>query len=100
MVDVGQPVGLRIEVQANAPIDRLILGYGIKDRFGQVIYGTNTELMSQPLLNVETGDRYLFDIAFAANLGTGTYSIQTALVRSDTHLVGNYEWRDWRLYLV
>lgn len=97
VVDVGQPVRLRIEVQANAPIDRLVLGYGIKDRLGQIIYGTNTELKKQPLLDVVAGSRYLFDIAFVANLGPGTYSVQTALVRSDTHLVGNYEWRDLAL---
>lgn len=97
MVDVGQTVRLRIAVQAKAAIDRLVLGYGIKDRFGQVIYGTNTDLRKQPLLNVVAGAHYIFDIAFAANLGPGTYSVQTALVSSDTHLAGNYEWRDLAL---
>jgi lipopolysaccharide transport system ATP-binding protein len=97
VVDVGQPVRLRIEVQAHVPINRLVLGYGIKDRLGQVIYGTNTDLKKQPLLNVKAGDRYLFDIAFAANLGSGTYSVQTALVSTDTHLENNYEWRDLAL---
>jgi lipopolysaccharide transport system ATP-binding protein len=38
-----------------------------------------------------------FDIAFHANLGTGTYSIQTALVSTNTHLANNYEWRDLAL---
>jgi lipopolysaccharide transport system ATP-binding protein len=28
------------------------------------------------------------------NLGPGSYSVSTALVSSDTHLVNNYEWRD------
>jgi lipopolysaccharide transport system ATP-binding protein len=97
VVDVGQPVRLSIEVTANAPIQRLVFGYGIKDRLGQVIYGTNTDLKQQPLLNVAKGDRYLLDIAFPANLGPGTYSIQTALVSSDTHLLNNYEWRDLAL---
>lgn len=96
-VDVGQIVRLRIEVQVKVAIARLVLGYGIKDRFGQVIYGTNTDLRKQPLLNVIAGTRYIFDIAFAANLGPGTYSVQTALVSSDTHLAGNYEWRDLAL---
>ena len=96
-VDVGQPVRLCIEVRVKAPVGRLVLGYGIKDRLGQVIYGTNTDLKNQPLLNVLAGGRYLFEIAFAANLGPGTYSIQTALVGSDTHLLSNYEWRDLAL---
>ena len=91
---MGQAVRLQVEVTANADIQRLVLGYGIKDRLGQVMYGTNTDLKQQPLLDVKKGDRYLFEIAFLANLGPGTYSIQTALTSSDTHLVNNYEWRD------
>ena len=94
VVDVGQNVRLRIEVKVLASIDRLVLGYGIRDRFGQIVYGTNTDLKKQSLLNVAAGSRYMFDIAFQANLGPGSYSIQTALVSTDTHLVNNYEWRD------
>lgn len=97
VVDVGQPVRLRITVQANKAIDRLVLGYGIKDRLGQVIYGTNTHLKDQPLVDVSSGDKFLFEIAFPANLGPGTYSVQTALVSNDSHLVNNYEWRDLAL---
>lgn len=97
VVDVAQSVVLRIEVTANENVERLILGYGIKDRLGQVIYGTNTEFKKQPILNVNAGDKYLFDVRFSANLGPGTYSIQTALVSTETHLVNNYEWRDLAL---
>jgi len=97
VIDVGQAVRLRIRVQAHKAIDRLVLGYGIKDRLGQVLYGTNTHLKEQPLSNVAAGDQFQFDIAFPANLGPGTYSVQTALVSSDTHLVNNYEWRDLAL---
>lgn len=97
VVDVGQSVQLRIEVEARQSIERLVLGYGIKDRLGQVIYGTNTELKKQPVINVSQGARYLFNIIFPANLGPGTYSVQAALVSSDTHLINNYEWRDLAL---
>lgn len=97
VVDVGQAVRLRIEVTAHAPITRLVLGYGIKDRLGQVIYGTNTDLKGQALIGVLAGDRFTFDIAFPANLGPGTYSVQTALTSTDTHLTNNFEWRDLAL---
>jgi lipopolysaccharide transport system ATP-binding protein len=93
-IDVGQDIRLHIEVDIHASIDKLVLGYAIKDRLGQVVYGTNTELKKQPLFDVAAGSRQIFDIHFPANLGPGTYSIQTALVSSDTHLVNNYEWRD------
>jgi lipopolysaccharide transport system ATP-binding protein len=97
VVDVGQAVRLRIKVQAHKAIERLVLGYGIKDRLGQVIYGTNTHHKERPLLGVSAGDKFVFEIAFLANLGPGTYSVQTALTRNDTHLSSNYEWRDLAL---
>ncbi len=97
MVDVGQSVTLQIQVRTHAPIGRLVLGYGIKDRLGQVIYGTNTDLKKQVLNDVPADSSIRFDIAFPANLGPGTYSVQTALVSTDTHLANNYEWRDLAL---
>lgn len=97
MVDVGQSVTLQIQVRTHAPIGRLVLGYGIKDRLGQVVYGTNTDLKKQVLDDVPADSCIRFDIAFPANLGPGTYSVQTALVSTDTHLVNNYEWRDLAL---
>jgi lipopolysaccharide transport system ATP-binding protein len=97
VVDVGQPVRLRVEVLVHQDIDRLILGYGIKDRLGQVIYGTNTDLKDMPLYSVKAGSAHVFNFDFQATLGIGTYSIQTALVSTENHLVNNYEWRDLAL---
>lgn len=97
VVEVGQRVILSVTVKANANLDRLVLGYGIKDRLGQVMFGTNTDLTKQPLEAVKSGDYIHYEIVFDANLGPGTYSVQTALVSTDTHLVNNYEWRDLAL---
>ncbi|QRX84527.1 ABC transporter ATP-binding protein [Glaciimonas sp. PAMC28666] len=96
-IDVGQHVTLRVEVETKAPIDRLVLGYGIKDRLGQVIYGTNTDLKKRAIEHVEAGAKLVFEFDFNMNLGTGSYSIQTALVSTETHFVNNYEWRDLAL---
>lgn len=94
VADVGQPLVLRIVVKTQQTIPRLVLGYGIKDRLGQVVFGTNTDLTQQALEDVEEGTSLCFEISFLANLGPGSYSVQTALVSTDTHLVNNYEWRD------
>jgi len=96
-VDVGQPLTLQIEVQVHQPLPKVVLGFGIKDRLGQPVFGTNTQHTSQVLENTQAGSRYLFNIRFPANLGEGTYSVQTALVSSETHLQNNYEWRDLAL---
>jgi lipopolysaccharide transport system ATP-binding protein len=97
VLDVGQSVHLVIDVRANKAIERLVLGYGIRDRLGRVIYGTNTHLKEQAIKQVIAGAEYRFDIAFTANIGLGTYSVQTSLSSTDTHLVNNYEWRDLAL---
>lgn len=96
-IDVGQRIILRVEVETKEPIERLVLGYGIKDRLGQVIYGTNTDLKKQALENVAAGSKVVFDCVFDANLGPGSYSVQTALVSTNTHFINNYEWRDLAL---
>lgn len=97
LLNVGQKVTLRVIVEVYEDIPHLVFGYGIKDRLGQVIYGTNTELKKQPIFNVKQGQRCELNFTFNANLGVGHFSIQTALVSSDTHLDNNYEWRDLAL---
>lgn len=96
-VDVGLAVELRIEVVLKADIPRLVLGYLIKDRLGQAIFGTNTYHTKQVLMNMKAGQHVTYRARFPMNLGPGTYSISTALVSTDTHLVDNYEWRDLAL---
>jgi lipopolysaccharide transport system ATP-binding protein len=96
-VDVGQHVTLRVRARVHERLPRLVFGYGIKNRLGQVVFGTNTQLMDQVLLDVEPGTEVIFEVAFKANLGQGSYSVQTAFVSTETHLVNNYEWRDLAL---
>ena len=95
--DVGSPVVLQIKVAAHAPVPRLILGYMIKDRLGQVMFGTNTHIKAMPLTDVKAGEIITYELAFSLDLGPSTYSIATALVSTDTHLQNNYEWRDLAL---
>lgn len=95
--DVGIPVTLQVKVKILAPIPRLVFGYMIKDRLGQAIYGTNTDLTMQPQYDVQPGEVITYRVDFPLNLGPGTYSIATALESTDTHLVDNYEWRDLAL---
>ncbi|MYN43995.1 ATP-binding cassette domain-containing protein [Pseudoduganella sp. FT93W] len=97
VIDVGQQVTLRVTVAVHAPIPRMVLGYMIKDRLGQAMYGTNTHLKELPLEDMQAGQRVTYDFTFAANLGAGSYSVATAIVSTATHLVNNYEWRDLAL---
>lgn len=95
--DVGAAATLEVVVRAHAAIPRLVLGYMIKDRLGQPMYGTNTDLKQLSLLDVQPGETLTFRFDFPLNLGPGSYSIATALASTETHLVNNYEWRDLAL---
>jgi len=96
-LNVGELARLQVRVKVSRDLDSLVLGYGIKDRLGQVMHGTNTWYTQQSIEHPRAGDLYVFDISFKANLGPGSYSVQTALVDKETHLTANYEWRDLAL---
>ena len=93
-VQVGQAVSLCVRAHVRLPTEQLVMGYMIKDRLGQTIYGTNTHHLKQTLYDLESGAMIQFKAHFLANLGEGSYSITVALHASDTHIGGNYDWRD------
>lgn len=97
VVNVGQLVTLRVDVRVHVPLDKLVIGYGIRDRLGQSVYGTNTAFQEKTLTALAADSNVRFDIQFHANIGPGSYSVQTALVSSETHLDNNYEWRELAL---
>lgn len=97
VVNVGQPVQIRIVVRTTADLPELVLGYMIKDRLGQPVFGTNTHHLKQVLTDIPQDTTLTFDFNFNANLGGGTYSVAVALHTSDNHIANNYEWRDLAL---
>jgi lipopolysaccharide transport system ATP-binding protein len=96
-VKVGQLVSLVIEVAINQNLPELVLGYAIKDRLGQTMFGTNTHRLNQVLNKVTGGTNVRYRFNFRANLGEGSYSVATALHAADSHVAQNYEWRDLAL---
>ncbi len=94
VVNVGQPVKLKVTIEATAPLPELVIGYMIKDRLGQPAFGTNTYHLNHKLTDIRSGAINTFVFSFAANLGPGSYSIAIALHTTDTHIGKNYEWRD------
>ena len=94
VVAVGENVRVKIDVKINNNIDGLVLGFGIKDRLGQMIFGTNTFHAKQKIDHANAGDLVQFNIYFAANLGVGSFSVHCSLVRNDNHVEKNYHWID------
>jgi lipopolysaccharide transport system ATP-binding protein len=97
VVSVGQSVSLNIKVICKDSIESLVVGYMIKDRVGQAIYGTNTFHLKKILNNLSQDQAVTVDFDFRANLGPGTYSVAVALHADRTHVSKNFEWRDHAL---
>ena len=94
VVKVGQPIEVRLMVSVHQDIEALVLGCGIKDRLGQMMFGTNTYHTQQILKNLKAGQRLVYSMRCAANLGEGSYSVHASLVDSEHHLNKNYHWID------
>ncbi|SDI59412.1 ABC transporter ATP-binding protein [Pseudomonas panipatensis] len=94
VVEVGHDVVLEVAVSVNKDIDRLVLGFMLKDRLGQAMYGINSHRLKQELRDLKVGERILYRYAFPMRLGQGNYSVSLSLSKLDSHLDGNYEWRD------
>lgn len=97
IINVGQQVHLQVDIELNANLTELVLGYSIKDRLGQTIFGTNTHHLGVDLDAHVRNACVSVRFTFQANIGPGSYSIATALHKLDTHLAANYEWRDLAL---
>ncbi|MFH2139909.1 MAG: ABC transporter ATP-binding protein [Pseudomonadota bacterium] len=91
---VGEHVTLKIAFRVNKQLPQVVLGYLIKDRLGQPVFGTTSVDHNICLFDLNIGERVVCEIRFPMNIGAGTYSISTALALGKTHIEGNLEWRD------
>lgn len=93
-IETGTTVSLEIRAKVNRPVSEAVVGFMIKDRFGQIMYGINTYRLGQSINHLTVGDELLCCFQFKMNLGKGNYSISTSISKMDSHLADNYEWRD------
>jgi lipopolysaccharide transport system ATP-binding protein len=92
--EVNEDVVFRIAVKANSDVDNLVVGFLIKDNLGQPVFGTNTQYTDDEVKDIVAGESVEIEFKFQLSLGPGNYSVSTALSKSDSHLVRNYEWVD------
>jgi lipopolysaccharide transport system ATP-binding protein len=91
---VGQKLTLRVDLEVQNPVPKIVLGIMLRDRTGHVVWGTNTSHTNQTLVDQDAGQHIRFDTEFDCNLGPGSFSFTTAITGSDTNLDGNYDWQD------
>jgi lipopolysaccharide transport system ATP-binding protein len=91
---VGQNLTIALTAVVEKPVERLVLGFMLRDRTGHVVWGTNTWHTQQALNELKVGEKILYQLPFTCTLGPGSYSVSISLSSSDTHLDNNYEWQD------
>ncbi|AIS17570.1 sugar ABC transporter ATP-binding protein [Pseudomonas rhizosphaerae] len=96
-IAVGEDVCLTIKVKINVQLPELVVGYVIKDRLGQDVFGTNTHHLKCVRTDLQEGESLSYEFRFPAALGVGSYSVAVALHATDSHIADNYEWRDLAL---
>lgn len=97
VVAVGQPVILEVDVSVKQDIERLVVGFMLKDRLGLPVFGTNTHHLKQPEEALRAGETLTYSFRFDARLGQGSYSVTIALHDLQTHMTRNYHWQDHAL---
>lgn len=94
VIEVGDEVVFEFIVAVKHDIPRLVLGFTIRDGFGQTVFGSNTNSYAMSLDAPQAPGKYRFQFAFKAMLGVGSYSISTALVSTNDRFTNNYECRE------
>ena len=90
----GEMVKLRIACQAHQPLFRPIVGFYIKDRHGQNLFGDNTYLvyMDKPL-SIDAGKTFVGEFVFRMPvLSNGDYSICPAVAEGTQQEHVQHHW--------
>jgi lipopolysaccharide transport system ATP-binding protein len=90
---------IRVRFEAEAELPSVTVGFLIRDRLGNDIFGTNTHYLETPVVKLSAGGRFECDFEIdRLALGYGHYSIAIALHEAESHLVNNHDW--WEQALV
>ena len=93
---VGEVLRLRVRLVKHAALDDLTVGFLLRDRLGNDIFGTNTwHVPTTGLAGLPVGQEAVlcWDIP-ALNLGPGSYTVSVALHGDMTHVENSYDWWD------
>lgn len=93
---VGEAMTLSVRFRLNEPLPEVTIGFMLKDRLGNEIFGTNTWHLGLDASHMltEPGEHLLRLEIPALNIGPGSYSVTVALHHAADHVAGNYDWWD------
>jgi len=91
----GDPVTVRIVVEARSALREVTVGFLVRDRLGNDVYGTNTFHLGLSRAGPEPGARLAIDFEIVRmDLGVGSYSLTAALHSGAAHTEGSFDWWD------
>jgi lipopolysaccharide transport system ATP-binding protein len=93
-VRVGDEIQINVEVKAKKEIFNPTIGFLIKDRLGNHIFGTNTYHLGLDIGNCAKGETKKVAFKLPVYLGVGNYSLTIAAHQGYSHLQGNHDWWD------
>ena len=91
---VGEMVVLRCVVRIREKQANPTVGFIIRDRFGNSVFGTNTHIHELPPVYPEAGEAVEVRFEMPLNLGYGHYAVSVSAHAGATHYEGNYDWID------
>jgi len=94
IVETNKKYSLKILAICNHNVSNVVCGFMIKNKYGQVIFGTNTYHLDKVINDLVSGSQIEISFSFDANLGEGDYSVSLAFHQLDNHLGKNYIWVD------
>jgi lipopolysaccharide transport system ATP-binding protein len=91
---IGETASIRCSFSVGRTMDRPTVGFMIRDRLGNDVFGTNTWALGVPRRRLREDDSDGATFTLPLHLGVGTYSITFALHTRHAHVESNYDWWD------
>ena len=89
----GEPAEIKVRIRSKVNVEDVTVGILIRDRFGQDIFGTNTELLKVKVpLKEEEEKEVIFKLPM--NIGPGKYTLTVAAHEGIIHSEKCYHWID------
>ena len=90
----GATVRIACAVEFRQNVAAPTVGFLIRDRLGNDVFGTNTLILGLATRTYAAGESMEVAFSLPANLGPGNYSITLAIHAGTDHREGNYDWCD------
>ena len=91
---VGEPAVLEVRFRTRAAMPSPTVGFVIRDRLGNDVFGTNTFHQGIAHRPCAAGEDLVARFALGLSVGPGSYSVTVALHTERSHVDANFDWWD------